>query len=238
MGIYDVPATRLIRHIASDLESNLKVQQPAFTAFVKTGAHRERAPTEENWYYMRLGSLLYRLFKEGSLGVNSLRSYYGGKRNRGVKPEHHVKASGKIIRVALQQLEKDLGFVKKEDKKGRVITGKGHSYLNKKAKELEVVLAEEQKQLAAKARFELEQREKLKAELALKQEQARLKQEQAKQQKQNLVPGQKKERPQKEHAEKDQGKEAQQKEQLKVQPQKEQNKEHVPKEHKVKEKKE
>lgn len=143
MSAFDVPTAELIGSIAEDLEKRFKVKQPEFTLFVKTAQSRERAPQQKNWYYLRLGSLLYRVFKEGPLGVNSLRTYYGGKKNRGRKKHKFRKASGKIIRHGLQQLE-ELGFIKKE-KKGRVITPRGQSYLTKKANELKKKLISEGK---------------------------------------------------------------------------------------------
>lgn len=143
MSVFDVPTSELISSIAEDLEKRFKVKQPEFTLFVKTAQSRERAPQQKNWYYLRLGSLLYRVFKEGPLGVNSLRTYYGSKKNRGRKKPKFRKAGGKIIRYGLQQLE-ELGFIKKE-KEGRVITPKGQSYLTKKANELRGKLISEGK---------------------------------------------------------------------------------------------
>ncbi len=143
MNVFDVPTAELISSIAEDLEKKFKVKQPEFTLFVKTAQSKERAPQQRNWYYLRLGSLLYRVFKEGPVGVGSLRTYYGGKKNRGRKRHKFRKASGKIIRHGLQQLE-ELGFIKKE-KKGRVITPKGQSYLTKKANELKKKLISEGK---------------------------------------------------------------------------------------------
>ncbi len=134
MKLFEVPATELIDKVAIDLEKKFKIEKPAFIAFVKTGSNRERAPQNENWYYVRMASILYRIAKEGNLGVGSLRTYYGGRKNRGVKPHRFRKASGKIIRTALQALE-GVELVKKE-KKGRVITPKGLKYLNQKASEL------------------------------------------------------------------------------------------------------
>lgn len=138
MGIYDVPADMLLEEVARDLKA--KVKQPAFAPYVKTGTHRERAPNNPDWYYQRTASILYRMYKEGALGTGALRSYYGGRKNRGVRPEHKYKASGKIIRSALQALEKE-GLVKK-GKKGRTITPKGEKLLYEKAKAVEVVFKE------------------------------------------------------------------------------------------------
>jgi small subunit ribosomal protein S19e len=157
MSVFDVPAGDLIDAIAEDMEKKFKIKQPEFTLFVKTGCSRERAPQQKNWYYMRLASLLYRVFKEGPVGVGSLRTYYGSKKNRGVRRHKFKKAGGKIIRTGLQQLE-ELGFIRK-DKKGRVITPKGQSYLTKKANELRKKLLSE-----GKLRIALPAEEKPKAQ--------------------------------------------------------------------------
>ncbi len=138
MGIYDVHATALIDAIAEDLKG--RVKQPGWMDFVKTGRHRERGPHRTDWFYVRMASILYRTYREGLVGTNRLKSYYGGRKNRGARPHKHFKAGGKVIRVCLQELEK-LGLLKKE-KAGRSLSGKGASYLNQKAKEVKKVLDE------------------------------------------------------------------------------------------------
>lgn len=130
--IYDVPANELIKEIA--IEFKAKFQKPEWVDFVKTGSHRERAPQDVDWYYMRLASVLYRVYKDGPTGTEGLRTYYGGRKARGVKPHIFRKASGKVIRCCLQVLEKD-GMIKKL-KKGRIVSPKGEAYLTKKAKEI------------------------------------------------------------------------------------------------------
>ena len=136
MGIYDVPAGELIKEVAKDLKQRVKA--PEWTRFVKTGSHVERAPIDQDWFFVRNASILYRIYREGPLGTGSLRTYYGGRKNRGKAPGRKRKAGGKIIRVCLQTLEKD-GLIKK-DKTGRTITGKGMKYLNEKAKDVKVLL--------------------------------------------------------------------------------------------------
>jgi len=132
LGVFDVPAGSLIKEIAADLKKQ-GLKSPDWSLFVKTGPSRERAPDSPDWFFERAASILYRIYKQGPLGTESLRSYYGGKKRRGVRKPKFKKAGGKIIRVCLQELEKD-GLIKK-DKKGRIITGKGQSYLNRKAKD-------------------------------------------------------------------------------------------------------
>jgi len=159
LAVYDIPATELIEAVAADLKKQVK--QPEWADFVKSGRHCERAPHRRDWFYVRMASVLYRVYREGHLGTNRLRTYYGGRRNRGVKPHHFYRASGKVIRVCLQELEK-LGFVKKE-KGGRSISGKGESYLNAKAKEIG-------KELAERLMREKEEAERIAKEAAQKKE--------------------------------------------------------------------
>lgn len=134
LGAYDVPATMLIEEIAREFKEKNELKEPKFTGYIKSGAHRERAPLRKDWWYLRSASIFYRIFKDGPVGTERLRTYYGGKRNRGVKPEHFRKSSGKVIRTCLQELEKT-GYVRK-GKKGRVITPKGQSYLNEISKKI------------------------------------------------------------------------------------------------------
>lgn len=135
-SVKDVNPHALINLVAKDLKENKSVKMPEFAAFVKTGSHRERAPDNPDWWFMRMASILRKVYITGNVDVNSLRNYYGGRKNRGVRPEIFRKAGGKIIRVCLQDLEK-LGFVKiSENKKGRIITSQGQKYLDKMASSL------------------------------------------------------------------------------------------------------
>jgi small subunit ribosomal protein S19e len=131
MGIYDVPAAYLIEETAGKLVGEFS--EPEFTGYVKSGRHRERAPQRKDWFYVRSASILYRAYKHGIVGTERLRSYYGGKRNRGLKTEHHYKASGKVIRSAIQSLEKS-GYLERTQPKGRKITGKGVKLLTAMSK--------------------------------------------------------------------------------------------------------
>lgn len=133
MGVFDVPTKYLLEAISKDFKEKNKVQKPDFADFVKTGMYAERAPHDPDWWYMRCSSILYRVFKDGPVGTESLRTYYGGRKNRGSRPTRHRKAGGKIIRLALQQLENNK-LIKKNQKKGRVITPEGQKYLNEMSK--------------------------------------------------------------------------------------------------------
>lgn len=72
-----------------------------------------------------------KLYLKGPLGVDDLRLMYGGRKDRGVRPEHFYRGGGSIIRKILQQLE-EAGLVEKTPM-GRVLTPKGRGLLDKLA---------------------------------------------------------------------------------------------------------
>lgn len=125
------PST-LVKQTAEELKG--RTQMPEWAKYVKTGVNRERPPEDANWWFMRSASVLRKIYLDGPVGVQKLRSYYGGLHRRGHKPSHFAKGSGKVLRVILQDLEKS-GLVKKE-KKGRIITPEGQKLLNRVAKNL------------------------------------------------------------------------------------------------------
>ncbi len=132
--VYDVPANELIEYVARKLEEMEEIKPPEWAAYVKTGVHKERSPEQPNWWYIRVAAILRKVYTDGPVGIERLRSIYGGRKRRGSKPPKFRKGSGAIIRKALQQLE-NAGFVEKKDK-GRVVTPKGRAFLDKSASEL------------------------------------------------------------------------------------------------------
>lgn len=129
----DVDAQKLVQKTAEQLKE--KIKMPEWAAYVKTGVSRERAPEQDDWWYLRAASILRKVYVDGPVGVSRLRSYYGGLHRRGHKPAHFAKGGGKILRAILQDLEK-AGYVKQAEKrKGRIITAEGQRFLNGIAKQ-------------------------------------------------------------------------------------------------------
>ena len=125
----------LNKQVAEELKKQKLVEPLEWSKFVKTGRSKERLPDSQNWWYDRSAALLRSVAKLGPVGTEKLRTKYGGKKNRGHKPEKFFKASGSIIRKILQQLEKS-ELIKQAEKgvhKGRVLTPKGESFLDKMA---------------------------------------------------------------------------------------------------------
>lgn len=130
-----VDPEKLIKKVAAYLKETQLVKPPPWSAFVKTGVHKERPPVDPDWWYVRCAAVLRKVYIKGPIGVSRLRTLFGGRHRRGYRPPAFAKGSGSIIRKALQQLE-TAGLLTKEGKKGRVLTAKGRELLEEVAKVL------------------------------------------------------------------------------------------------------
>ncbi|WP_131160367.1 30S ribosomal protein S19e [Aeropyrum pernix] len=133
----EVPADLLIRRVAMKLKEKYpQVKPPAWAYFAKTGPHKERPPTDRDWWYVRAASILRKLYKSPEpIGIETFRTIYGGRQNRGSAPEHFRKAGGSVPRKILQQLE-EAGLVVKVPGRGRTISPAGRSLLDTTAREI------------------------------------------------------------------------------------------------------
>ncbi|MBS3127422.1 30S ribosomal protein S19e [Candidatus Woesearchaeota archaeon] len=133
--ILEVNPNSLVNKAAEELKKQKLVEPTEWSKFTKTGRQKERLPDSPDWWYHRSAAVLRSVAKLGPVGTEKLRTKYGGKKNRGHKPERFYKASGSVIRNILQQLEKS-GLIKQTEKtshKGRVLTPQGTSFLDKLA---------------------------------------------------------------------------------------------------------
>lgn len=138
--VFDVPAMEMIEKLAGILKENEKVVPPEWAKNVKTGVHKELPPTNEDWWYIRCAAVLRKIYIDGPIGTERLRSVYGGKKDKGVQPSTKAKGSGSIARKAIQQLEA-AGFLQKV-KNGRTVSAKGRSMVDNAAHELRQELLE------------------------------------------------------------------------------------------------
>jgi len=157
--VYDVPADHIIRRVAEELKKRKEITPPAWAAFAKTGVHKEMPPEDPDWWFTRAAAVLRRVYVDGPLGVERMRSFYGGNKNRGSKPNAFRKGSGSVLRKSLQQLEA-AGLII-HDKTGRRVSPEGMSFLDNLSKEVKAnppapvpkrvkVVAEEPKKPEAK----------------------------------------------------------------------------------------
>lgn len=137
----DVPAEALIEKASQSLKQADAIEPPEWAAFARTGAHTERPPERDDWWWIRTAAVLRKVYTDGPLGTERLAGHFGGKKDRGAKPHQSVKGSRNVIRTALQQLE-EAGYVEQTDD-GRKVTPEGQSFLDNVAHEVKTELEAE-----------------------------------------------------------------------------------------------
>ena len=135
-GFVTSPETEYNLKLAEALKKVPEFKAPEWVQFVKSGPAKERPIDDEDFWYKRSASILRQIYRKKIVGVIRLRTKYGSKKDRGMRPEEFRKASGKIIRTILQQADK-AGFTEiaqtirgvKERKPGRQLTKLGKDFL-------------------------------------------------------------------------------------------------------------
>ena len=143
---YDVPAKELIDAVSKKLQKDGAIQPPEWGSYVRTGVSRENPPEDKDWWYTRCASILRKIYIKNAIGIERLKTEYGGKRDKGSKPYKARSGSGSITRHAVQQLEK-AGYVGKVRGKGRILTPKGVSFLDHTAYDLKKTLLDKYPEL-------------------------------------------------------------------------------------------
>jgi small subunit ribosomal protein S19e len=144
---YDVPPSVLIERLARHLKEEVdEINPPAWTPFVKTGIHTQRPPQNPDWWFIRCSSILRKIYVKGPIGIEKLRAEYGGRLDRGAKPEHARKGSGAIVRKAMQQLQ-TAGLVKPLTNEGKIVTNEGRRLLDRLSTEIKRELEKTQPEL-------------------------------------------------------------------------------------------
>ena len=124
---------RELVNLVNEIKKMKDINIPSWASFVKTGVSKERVPQNEDWWEIRVSSILRKIEKFGPIGTNRLSKRYGGNKNRGVKPDKKFIGSRNITRKILQNLE-SLKLIKSQtikNKFGKVLTKEGKELLNK-----------------------------------------------------------------------------------------------------------
>lgn len=137
VSVKDVPAAELIKRLKEELKKFEEIKPPEWSRFAKSSVSRERPPQQSDFWHIRAASILRRIYLNGPVGVEKLRTFYGGRKRRGAKPARFRRGSGSVVRKILQQLDAS-GLTKKEEKgkRGRVLTAKGRKLLDNLAYEV------------------------------------------------------------------------------------------------------
>jgi len=130
VGVRDVKAADFIAEYASYLKSTGRFNVPNWADLVKTGIHKELAPYDPDWYFIRAAAIARKVYLKHCVGVGALKREFGGSKRRGVRGAKTVKGSGAIIRDILQQFE-ELKVLEPHPKGGRRITSTGQRELDR-----------------------------------------------------------------------------------------------------------
>ncbi len=134
-SVYEIDAQEYNLKLAEALKKVEEIKIPEWAEFVKSSASKERPIDDPDFWFKRTASVLRQIYRQGIVGVNRLRTKYGSKKNRGMKPERFKRGSGKILRVILQQTDaaglteqsKPIRGVRQRS--GRKLTDKGKQFL-------------------------------------------------------------------------------------------------------------
>ena len=140
VNVRNVNTDSLIEKVKEELQKDDRVKVPEWVQFLKAGIHREKAWQQTDWYHRRLASTLRKVYLEGPIGISRLSAEYGGRVDRGSQRYHPARGGRFIVRHMLETLEQ-LGYVKK-DQRGRAVSPRGESFLNKVSVQVVKDLAE------------------------------------------------------------------------------------------------
>jgi small subunit ribosomal protein S19e len=133
--VKDVDAHKFVKAYAAFLKRTGRLEVPKWVDVVKTGTHKELAPYDPDWFYIRAASVARHIYLRKGVGVGGLKKNYGGPKNRGSRPTIHKKASGSVARKVMQSLEK-ISVLELEPTGGRRITADGQKDLDRIAQQI------------------------------------------------------------------------------------------------------
>ena len=116
--------------LAAALKAEEMLQKPEWVDYVKTGLNKQRPTSDVDFWYKRAAGVLRQIYVRKVVGVERLRTRYGGRKDRGMQPATFAPAGGSIIRKILQQLDA-AGLTEKATgkRKGRQLTVKGKAFM-------------------------------------------------------------------------------------------------------------
>ncbi|KAL1916567.1 40S ribosomal protein eS19 [Calcarisporiella thermophila] len=133
--VKDVNAHDFVKAYAAHLKRAGKLEIPKWVDMVKTGAYKELAPYDPDWFYVRAAAVARHIYLRNGVGVGALKRLHGGRKRRGTRPSHHAESSGSVARKVLQSLEK-IGVLEQDANGGRKITQDGQRDLDRIASSL------------------------------------------------------------------------------------------------------
>eukprot|EP01006_Ploeotia_vitrea_P000855 TRINITY_DN103781_c0_g1_i1.p1 TRINITY_DN103781_c0_g1~~TRINITY_DN103781_c0_g1_i1.p1 ORF type:complete len:145 (+),score=8.25 TRINITY_DN103781_c0_g1_i1:21-455(+) len=127
--VRDVDAAKFVAAYAEVLKNNDKFIVPKWVEVVKTGVHKELAPYDPDWYFIRAAAIARAVYLKPGSGVGSLKVKFGSSGRKSSKGDHHRNAAGGIIRNCLMTLD-ELKITEPTANGGRKITRVGQQALD------------------------------------------------------------------------------------------------------------
>ena len=127
--VRDVSPAKFVAAYAEVLKNNDKFIVPKWADIVKTGVHRELAPYDPDWYFVRAAAIVRKIYLRPGTGVGALKKRFGGAYRRGSRPEIHRDSAAGVIRNILITLD-ELKITEKTSKGGRKISRVGQQALD------------------------------------------------------------------------------------------------------------
>ncbi|KAK2195938.1 bifunctional Ribosomal protein S19e/Winged helix DNA-binding domain superfamily/Ribosomal protein S19e [Babesia duncani] len=135
-SLKDCDADMFIAAFAEHMKLKGWIECPKWIDYAKTSVAKELSPQNPNWFYIRAAAILRHLYFHPDSGIGRLRKVYSSRKRNGCAPNHTCKASGKIIRTIVQQLE-SVGLLEQDMlKRGRRLSRKGCNTVNSFARQL------------------------------------------------------------------------------------------------------
>ena len=121
--VLDAPSNLFIKTLALFLKEKNVIKLPKWSYIVKSSHANEVVPLDPDYMFYKAAAIARILYvtKSKSIGVGSLKSFFGKKMRRGVEPPKIMKAAGKIIREIVKQLKAN-GYVENYGTKGNAVT--------------------------------------------------------------------------------------------------------------------
>lgn len=74
----DIAASKFIAAYAEILKNNDNFVVPKWVDLVKTGVHKELAPYDPDWYFIRAAAIVRKVYLNKGTGVGELKKRFGG----------------------------------------------------------------------------------------------------------------------------------------------------------------
>eukprot|EP00118_Oscarella_pearsei_P024539 m.306271 g.306271 ORF g.306271 m.306271 type:complete len:149 (+) comp41104_c0_seq1:1184-1630(+) len=133
--VKDVNAHAFNKAFSAFLKKSGKLKVPVWVDIVKTGRHKELAPYDRDWFYVRAASVARQVYLRGGQGVGGLTRRYGGRKRNGTRPAHFQRGSSSVARMVLKSLE-GMKLIEKDPNGGRKITSQGQRDLDRIANQV------------------------------------------------------------------------------------------------------